>query len=97
MLGEVTQDNLHLFIPGKVAGVAVLMAEERGISPEEALVEFYRTRTYRLLENEKSKYWHYSPEQLYQTMKEQNIGRGDSKFGEVTTRRASGSLAPTNG
>lgn len=50
MLGEVTQDNLHLFIPGKVAGVAVLMAEERGISPEEALVEFYRTRTYRLLE-----------------------------------------------
>lgn len=71
MLGEVTQDNLHLFIPGKVAGVAVLLAEERGISPEEALVEFYGTRTYRLLENEKSKYWHYSPEQLYQTMKEQ--------------------------
>lgn len=66
MLGEVTQDNLHLFISGKAAEVALLIANERGISPEDALVEFYGTRTYRLLENESTKYWHYSPAQLYQ-------------------------------
>lgn len=70
MPGEVTADNLHLFIAGKAAGVAALLAEERGITPADALVEFYGSRTYRLLEREETKYWHYSPSQLYQLMKD---------------------------
>lgn len=71
MPGEVTQDNLHLFIAGKAAGVAAMIAEEQGISPSEALVQFYATQTYRNLEKEATKYWHYSPEQLYQLLKEE--------------------------
>lgn len=70
MSGEVTQKNLHLFLPGKVAGAAVLLAKEKGLSPEDALLAFYGTRTYSRLEREETKYWHYSPSQLYQTMLE---------------------------
>ena len=70
MQGEVTQKNLHLFIAGKIAAIASLMADELGISDFEALGRFYRTRTCKLLELEDTKYWHYSPAQLYQLEKE---------------------------
>lgn len=70
MPGEVTQSNLYLFIPGKVAGVAALLAKNRGLAPEDALMAFYGTKTYARLEHEATKCWHYSPEQLYQTMLE---------------------------
>ena len=70
MPGEVTQQNIHLFIPGKVAGAALLLARDRGLSPEEALVAFYGTKTYGRLEREETKYWHYSPAQLYQVLVE---------------------------
>lgn len=70
MPSEVSQDNLHLFIAGKAAGVAVLIAQERGISPADALVAFYATPTYRHLEKAATKYWHYSSEQLYQLLRE---------------------------
>ena len=70
MLGEVTPDNLHLFISGKSAAVAMLIAKESGISSDEALLRFYATRTYKRLECEATKYWHYSPAQLYQIMKD---------------------------
>ncbi len=73
MPGEVTQQNLHLFIPGKVAGAAMLLAKGRGLSPENALVAFYNTKTYGLLEREDTKYWHYSPSQLYQVMTEREF------------------------
>ena len=62
---QITQENVRLLIPGKAAGVAVLMSEKRSISPKAALLAFYRSKTYRELERESSKYWHYSPEQLY--------------------------------
>ena len=65
MPAQITQKNVRLLIPGKAAGVAVLMSEKRSISPKAALLAFYHSKTYRELERESSKYWHYSPEQLY--------------------------------
>lgn len=62
---EVNQENVRLLIPGKAACVAAIIAEKRNILPQEALLAFYRSRTYALLEIEASKYWHYSPEQLF--------------------------------
>ena len=70
MLGEVTQQNLHLFIPGKIAGVAMLISKETGRSVLDALRDFYVSRTCKLLEREETKYWHYSAAQLYQDMQE---------------------------
>lgn len=65
MSAQITQNNVRLLIPGKAAGVAMLIAEKRAVPPKTALLEFYRSKTYRELERESSKYWHYSPEQLF--------------------------------
>ena len=65
MPAEITQENVRLLIPGKAARMATLIAARRHITPEAALLAFYHSKTYRLLERESSKYWHYSPEQLF--------------------------------
>ena len=65
MPAEITQNNVRLLIPGKAARIATLIAAHRHITPKEALLAFYRSQTYRDLERESSKYWHYSPEQLF--------------------------------
>ena len=65
MSAQITQNNLRLLIPCKAAGVAMLIAEKRAVPPKTALLEFYRSKAYRELERESSKYWHYSPEQLF--------------------------------
>ena len=65
MPAEITQSNVRLLIPGKAARMATLIAARRHISPKAALLAFYRSKTYRELARESSKYWHYSPEQLF--------------------------------
>ena len=65
MPAEITQENVRLLIPGKAARMATLIAACRHITPKAALLAFYRSKTYRELERESSKYWHYSPEQLF--------------------------------
>ena len=65
MPAEITQENVRLLIPGKAARMATLIAARRHITPKAALLAFYRSKTYRELERESSKYWHYSPEQLF--------------------------------
>lgn len=65
MPAQITQDNVRLLIPGKAAGVAMLIAEKRAVPPKTAFLEFYRSKMYCELERESSKYWHYSPEQIF--------------------------------
>jgi len=76
MYGEVTQRNLHLFIPGKTAGVAMMMAKDTGRPALEMLRRFYATKTCKLLEREATKYWHYSAAQLYGVMKTSTQANG---------------------
>jgi len=83
MYGEVTQQNLHLFIPGKAAGVAMLMSKETGRPALEMLRRFYATRTCKLLEKETTKYWHYSSSQLYEVMKD-SVTTGCSAASRLT-------------
>ena len=64
-MGEINQSNVHLLLPWKVAGVAELWAKDLGVEPLEALMRFYGTEFYRLLEDESTKLWTNSPEQLY--------------------------------
>lgn len=63
---QITQDNLYLILPGKVSKIAEMYAEDSGLSIVEALKEIYRSSTYRELEKEDSKLWHYGPVALYQ-------------------------------
>ncbi len=47
-----------------------MYAAEAGISVTEALGRIYRSATYRELEKESSKLWHYGPVALYQMFRE---------------------------
>lgn len=69
---KITNDNLYLLLPGKVSKMAVMYAEEAGISINEALMRIYQSSTYRELEKEQSKLWHYGPVALYQIFREQH-------------------------
>lgn len=62
---EVTNENLYLFLPGKIALMAQIYARHHRVSTGEALLRFYRSETYRRLSDESSKLWHYGPVDLY--------------------------------
>ena len=66
MRADITQSNLYLILAGKVAAVATFIADDEHISPIDALSVFYASETYRNLEIEETKYWHYGPVALYQ-------------------------------
>ena len=66
MRAEITQQNLYLILAGKAAAVAAFIAEDEQISPLDALTKFYASDTYRRLEREETKYWHFGPVALYQ-------------------------------
>lgn len=66
----ITNDNLYLLLPSKVAGVAQIYAEVHGIPPLDALRLFYRSNTYKRLEKEETKLWHYGPVALYEEFME---------------------------
>lgn len=69
---RITNENLYLLLPGKVSKMAGMYAAEAGISITEALARIYRSATYRELEKESSKLWHYGPVALYQIFREQH-------------------------
>ena len=66
MRADITQLNLYLILAGKAAAVAAFIAEDEHISPLDALTKFYASDTYRRLEREETKLWHYGPVALYQ-------------------------------
>lgn len=63
-MAEITLSNLHLVLHWKTAGVAELWAKDLGIPPLDALMRFHATDFYRRLEDESTKLWTNSPEQL---------------------------------
>ncbi len=63
---EITQKNFRILLPGKIAAVVEKVAAHKKCSGKEALLAFYQSNLYRQLENEKTKCWWESPEQLYQ-------------------------------
>jgi len=63
---EVNQNNLYLLLPGKVTNVAIIYARRHHVSYIKALNKFYKSRTYKLLEQESTKYWHLGPVALYE-------------------------------
>mgnify|MGYP000017874607 FL=1 len=69
---KITSQNLYLLLPGKVSRMAVMYASDFGLSITEALNRIYRSETYRQLEDEETKLWHYGPVALYQMFLEQH-------------------------
>ena len=68
-MGTVTQENIHLLLPWKTVVLAELWAKDLNLSPTETLMRLYSTDFYKSLEDESTKMWTYSPEQLYYLFK----------------------------
>lgn len=64
---EITQQNLYLLLPGKINSLAKLIVQNQGLSFFEAINLIYKSKTYKLLETESSKYWTFGPVALYES------------------------------
>ena len=62
---QVTQKNLHNLIPAKVAKITSMLRNERNMTVKQALLTFYGSNAYKLLEQEETKLWHFSPAQIF--------------------------------
>ena len=69
---KITSKNLYLLLPGKVSKMAVMYASDFGLSITEALNRIYQSSTYKQLEDEGTKLWHYGPVALYLLFLEQH-------------------------
>ncbi|MBP3710579.1 MAG: hypothetical protein J6I73_09320 [Treponema sp.] len=66
----ITDKNLYVLLPGKVTAVVAFIAEDKHVHPLDALRAFYYSNTYKNLEVEKTKLWHYGPVALYEEYEE---------------------------
>jgi len=71
---EVSQQNLYLFLPSKICWMAEMLSDEQQISIVDAVKRIYASATYKRLENEETKLWHYGPVALYQDIKREYCG-----------------------
>lgn len=65
---DITQENLHLLLPGKVAALARFYAEDHDCTMLEAIRYVYSTPLYKRLSDESTKLWHLGPVTLYGLM-----------------------------
>jgi hypothetical protein len=65
---EISQNNLYLLLPSKIAWMTDMLSEDKGISIVAAMKEIYLSDTYRHLEQESTKLWHLWPVALYQSV-----------------------------
>ena len=62
---QVTQKNLYNLIPPKAAQITTMLRNDRNMAVKQALLTFYSSKAYRLLEREETKLWHASPAQIF--------------------------------
>ena len=53
----VTQNNLYVLLPAKVANIVTMLAKKTNTPKLCLLKEFYRSNTYKAMEREETKYW----------------------------------------
>jgi hypothetical protein len=61
---QITQENLYNLIPSKTAQIASLLRKNQRMEMKQALLTFYKSHAYRLLEKEETKLWYASPAQI---------------------------------
>lgn len=64
-LPKVTQDNVHIFIPLKVSKVIEKEVDNKGVNRKDALISFYNSKVYDILEQEDTKLWYEAANYLY--------------------------------
>ena len=66
MIPEITEKNLYLLLPGKVAAVVEQYIADNGVSMLDGLRKFSNSSTNSNLEKEQTKLWHLGPVGLYE-------------------------------
>ena len=74
MINRITQKTLRVILPSKVALTVEEIASRNGSDSIHELPRFYASATYRALENEKSKYWWFSPAELCELFMRESQG-----------------------
>lgn len=69
MSATITQESLYLLLPVKVGWLAKWMVEDKGVSVTEAINRIYRSKLYKKLSAERTKYWHLGPVDLHEELK----------------------------
>ena len=69
----ITQQNLHLLLPGQMSWMAKMYIDDHKTSVVEALRALYKNPTYAILEQESNKLWEYGPVALYEEMNDNAI------------------------
>lgn len=72
MILEITQKNVHIFFPYKIAKVAAQIAKTDGIPISKAVEKFYKSKTAKLLEDESTKLWQSGWVGPYRTYKDES-------------------------
>jgi hypothetical protein len=65
------EKQLTAFIAILAPRVLALLAEDKGVSEQEAIRVFYNSELYAMLEQEETKLWRLSAEALYALLKEE--------------------------
>jgi hypothetical protein len=64
-------DQFDALLPVIVAALAEKIVERQELTHEEAIARLYDSQIYAVLENERTKVWHYSAEKLYTLFEEE--------------------------
>ena len=68
---QISQNNLHLLLPGKISWLVEYLHEDYGFTLQESLHRIYHSELYKKLSTEKTKDWHLGPVDLYNELKEE--------------------------
>ncbi len=74
MIPEITQENVRIFIPYKVAKICKEICRQEHLTVEEAILKFYKSKIGSLLGKEDTKLWHLGWVALYDMYKEEVYG-----------------------
>lgn len=72
MIPEITQKNVHIFIPYKVSKISGQIAKNENLPIAKAVAKFYRSNIAKLLEDESTKLWHDGWVGIYDLYKNEN-------------------------
>ena len=65
---RVTQQNVHLFIPNKVAKICTQIHKDQQTGLQESILRMYNSSIYKMLSRESSKLWQEGWVYIYQLM-----------------------------
>ena len=67
-----TQDDIRTILPSKIALVADLFSKRSGEDPVKVMSDFYKSKTYAMLQDESTKYWWFGPAELCELFEREN-------------------------